>query len=178
MFSSKRLQKYFDKIKFVPMLESVVSSPQLGYWSKGTPPFGGYIDFRMLHFYCRDIPINYVTDMYFDIKPNMKVVHAKIDGSVLKYKKYYDKRWVCFDYSERYKAAITANIECFTTINHPKNNELIWLMNCILYDLRIGTISIQCHELLWEYQSPSLYGEQNRTEQNRTFYHRRTSLYS
>ncbi len=170
MFSSKRLQKYFDKIKFVPVLESVVSSPQLGYWSKGTPPFGGYIDFRMLHLYCKNIPIRYAADMYPEIEPNMKVVHKKIDESVLKYKKYYDDGWVCFDYSERYKAAVT---ECFITINHPKNNELIWLMNCILSDLRIGTIFIQCHELLWQYQPPSLC-----REQNRTFYHTRTALYS
>jgi len=178
MFSSKRLKKYFDKIKFVPMLESAVSSPQLGYWSKGTPPFGGYIDFRMLHLYCKNIPVPYAVSMYSQIKPNMKAVQAKIDESVLKYKKYYDKGWVCFDYSERYRAATADNIECFITLNHPKNNELIWLMNCILSDLRIGTISIQCHELLLTDQVPSLYREQNRTEQNKTLYHTRTALYS
>jgi hypothetical protein len=111
-FSSKRLQQYFDRIKFVPMLESVVSSPQLGYWSSGNkrdPDFGGYIDFRMLHLYCKNIPILYAPDIYSEIKPNMKIVRTKIDESVLKYKKYYDNGLVCFDYSERYKAAISDN---------------------------------------------------------------------
>jgi len=162
MLSSKRLKKYFDNFKFVPMLESVVSSPQLGYWSKGNPPFAGYMDFRMLHLYCKKIPILYAADMYCEVKPNMKAVQLKVDESALKYKKYYDNGWVRFNYSERYKAAIADNIECFFTHNHPKNTELIWLMNCILSDLGIGNVFIQCQELLCDDWAPSLYGKEKR----------------
>jgi len=166
MFSSKRVQKYFDRIKFVPMLESIVSSPQLGYWSKSgknsAPDFGGYIDFRLLHFYCKGIPCCYAAKMYSDIKPNMKAVQIKIDESVSNYKKYYSDKWVCFDYSERYKTAISDDIECFVTINHPKNKELNWLMNCILSDLGIDNVSIQCPELFRFEKAPSLYGGESK----------------
>lgn len=138
-FSTDNLGKYFD-IQVVPTLESLVSFPQMNYFTKGPLNLNLYsVDFRMMELYLKGIHVDYVPEVYCQATINDKRRVCSIENTAAKYKSLHQKGKSIFDYSDAYAQAMNEPEDPYFVHNHPNNAQLQWLTNQILLHAGVGT---------------------------------------
>ena len=150
-------------MRVVPTLQSFASVPQTGEWSvtPGNATFGiDFVDFRILHLYLKGVAAELAPQQYFSVSPRDGAIENEIADTIAKYKMYYDKNMVIFDYSKMYEFSMRNGKECYFTYNHPNNEQIAWMLKNVFSELghEINIDLNGAYELLGQFRFPSLIG--------------------
>lgn len=156
-FATKELQKYFD-IVMLPTLESRVSTPQLSYYSEPLPELMVYVDYRLLHLYLTGSTISQAVENYHEVAFDADKQRSFINQDAGVYKSLFQSGKLDVDYSEVYQNSLNENPDCFTTVSHPDNKNLGFLLSSIMYKLSGKQLhfNLAGNDMLNNYRAPKI----------------------
>lgn len=156
-FATKKLKEYFDVV-MLPTLESRVSTPQLAYFTDPLPDNLVYIDYRILHLYLTGFNTTQAFEHYHDIALDILKQKNFIQRDAENYNSLFLRGDLHYDYSDFYQHELLEDIECYTTISHPNNKNLGFLLTAVIHKLSGKKLNFNLDgaDLLNNYSAPKL----------------------
>jgi hypothetical protein len=156
-FSTKAIQQAFDVV-MLPTLESRVSTPQLAYFPEPLPDLMVYVDYRLLHLYLTGHTLTQAAESYHAVNLDATKQQNFLTLDADKYQSLFRTGQLHVDYSAFYEKSLRENPDCFTTLSHPDNKNLGFLLSAIMHKLsgKQLTFNLAGEDLLNNYRAPKI----------------------